>query len=133
MLLNKSGILSGSTRKTKDVKAFGGTVRLREMSGNMRDEYEIFLLSTRNKSEGEGEDDSRPKIVRATLLVYSIVDEKDNLIFSQSDIKALGDQPISGLQLLYDTAIKLNALSAEDLKTLEGNLKGTQKESSTMS
>lgn len=123
MILTKDQILSGSSRRTEDIKAFGGTVRLMEMTGNMRDEYETYLLSNIS--------DDKPKMVRATLLVYSIVDEDGNLIFDSSDIESLGNKPIHDLQKLYNSAIKLNALSDDDLEALEGNSESGQSENST--
>lgn len=124
MLLSKSDILSGSSCKTEEVKAFGGTVRLMEMSGNMRDEYETLLFSNSSK-------DDKPKMIRSTLLVYTIVDENNNRIFSEGDVESLGNMPIRDLQKLYNSAIKLNAMSEKDLEDLEGNSEGGQSENST--
>jgi len=112
-LLSKDQILSGSTLRSEEVDVFGGKVKLLEMTGNMRDEYESYLLSSVS--------DDMPKMVRATLLVFSIVDEDNNRVFGESDIESLGNKPIRDLQKLYNVAIKLNSLSDADLEALEGN------------
>ena len=126
MLLSKEQMLSATTLRTEDVEAFGGTVRLLEMTGNIRDEYEMYMINSRK-------DGNKPKMLRATLLVFLIVDDKGNRIFDENDIQSLGERPINDIQRLYNKAVVLNALSEGDMKTLEGNSKSVPSEDSTTS
>lgn len=119
-LLSKDQILGGDRKKTVDVpiKEWGGDVRLQELSASDRDmwENESFVLN----AEGTGAK-FNPKHARARLVVRCIVDDKGKRMFTDDEVAAIGSLSASTVQRLFNAARKLNAISNDDLKELEGN------------
>ena len=119
-LLSKDQILKADRKKTVDVevKEWGGTVRLQELSASDRDlwENESFVLN----AEGTGAK-FNPKHARARLVVRCLVDDKGRRMFSDDEVAAIGSLSASSVQRLFNAARKLNAISNEDMKELEGN------------
>ncbi len=119
-LLTKDQILTNDRKKFEDVevKEWGGTVRLQELSASDRDQWEseqIIVLA-----DGVGAK-FNPKHARARLIVRSLVDETGRRLFKDDEVAALGSLAASTMQKLFNKARKLNAISAEDMKELEGN------------
>ena len=123
-LLTKDQILSADDLKTKDVVVpqWGGTVRLRTMTASERDRFENMVFVGKDKNE-------RMADIRATLLSLCIVDEKNNLVFSEKDIKALGGKSAAAVDLLFSEAQKLNAVTDQDIEDQVKNSEATQGES----
>lgn len=123
-LLTKDQILSADDLKTKDVVVpqWGGTVRLRTMTASERDRFENMVFVGKDKNE-------RMADIRATLLSLCIVDEKNNLVFSEKDIKALGGKSAAAVDLLFSEAQKLNAVTDQDIEDAVKNSEATQGES----
>ena len=119
-LLSKDQILKADRKKTVDVpvKEWGGEVRLQELSASDRDlwENESFVLN----AEGTGAK-FNPKHARARLVVRCLVDENGKRMFSDDEVAAIGSLSASSVQRLFNAARKLNAISNEDMKSLEGN------------
>ncbi len=57
----------------------------------------------------------------ARLVAASIVDEDDKRVFSQSDVKALGEKSAAALDRVMAVAMRLSGLTEEDAEELEGN------------
>ncbi len=119
-LLNKDQILAADRKKFEDVevKEWGGTVRLQELSASERDLWEseqIIVLS-----DGAGAK-FNPKHARARLVVRSLVDEQGKRLFKDDEVAAVGSLSASTMQKLFNKARRLNAISADDMKELEGN------------
>ena len=122
-LLTKEQILAADRKRTVDVtvKEWGGTVPLQELSASDRDmwENESFLMS----SDGSGAK-FNPKHARARLVVRCIVDGQGRRMFSDDEVASIGSLSASTMQKLVNAARKLNAISDEDIKELEGNSGG---------
>lgn len=118
-LLTKDQIIKADKKKTIDVpvKEWGGDVRLQELSASDRDmwENESFVLN----AEGTGAK-FNPKHARARLVVRCIVDDKGKRLFTDDEVAAIGSLSASTIQRLFNAARKLNAISNEDIKELEG-------------
>ncbi|MGE7136222.1 hypothetical protein ACQKIE_01160 [Luteibacter sp. NPDC031894] len=100
------------------MKEWGGSVRLQELSASDRDQWEaeqIIVLA-----DGAGAK-FNPKHARARLVVRSLVDETGRRLFKDDEVAALGSLAASTMQKLFNKARKLNAISADDMKELEGN------------
>jgi hypothetical protein len=59
--------------------------------------------------------------VRATLLSLVLVDGKGERMFSQDDVKALGDKNGAVLARLADVAMRVNGLTKESVEELRKN------------
>lgn len=79
------------------------------MSGADRDRFEAEL----SKDSG--------KNIRARLTSMTVCDEKGNLLFSDSDMVALGDKSSAALHRIFEAALRLNAIGKQDHDSMEKN------------
>lgn len=103
MLLNKEAILGASDLKTEDVEVaeWGGSVRVRNMTGAERDAFGASLMV-------DGKID--PKGYRVKLLARCIVDENGASLFSEADIDALNGKSNQALERVFAVADRLNSV-----------------------
>lgn len=118
MLLNKEQILKVEDlpSETVQVPEWGGEVRVRTMRGDERDDFEADVFETR----GDKVQTNR-KNFRAKLLARTIVDDKNERMFSDADIKDLGRKSAKALDRIFAVAQRLNGLSKEDEDALVKN------------
>lgn len=116
MLLSREQIIGADDRKTEDVAVpeWGGTVRVRALSGAERDAYEAGIVSLR----GDGTKSVNLKNLRGRLVSLSCVDEDGARLFTDEDAIALGDKSASALERVFDVARKLSGLSEDDVEEL---------------
>jgi len=120
-LLTKAEILNADDLKSKivEVPEWGGSVRVRVMGGEERDEFEAAIS---RQSTGQGKNfkvDNRG--LRVVLLSLCLVDEEGNLLFSEKDLKALGHKSSKALNDVFKVAQELNGLGEAALKELAKN------------
>lgn len=117
-LLNKAAIFSQDDRKYEDVEVpeWGGSVRIRSLTGTERDEYEESLLSQRN-----GKAKAVLRNYRAKLVALSAVDESGAPLFDRADVMRLGNSNSAALDRLYEACQRLSGLSDEDIEELTEN------------
>lgn len=115
-LLTRENILNADDIAHRDVevKEWGGTVRVRSMSGAERDAFEQSILDAKGKAKNI-------KNIRARFVASLIVDEKGDRVFADSDIEALGKKNGKALDHLFDVAQKLSGMAEDDLEELAGN------------
>lgn len=117
-LLSKNAIFAADDRTYEDVPVpeWGGTVRLRGLTGTERDAYESsidkviggkFVRDTRN--------------FRARLVALSAITEDGSLLFEQNDVVALASRSSAALSRLFDVACRLSGITEDDVQALEGN------------
>jgi len=99
-----------------DVPEWGGSVRIKMMTGSERDAYEASLYELKGQEVKMNRDD-----VRAKLLVKCLVDENNERLFTDAEIKMLGKKSAKVLDKLFTVAQRLNAMTDEDVKKLEKN------------
>jgi len=118
-LLTKMEVLQVQDKKYMDVEVpeWDGSVRVGVMSGTDREKFESFVES-RMSSDGKTTNMSD---VRATLLSLVLVDGKGERMFSQDDVKALGDKNGAVLARLADIAMRVNGLTKESVEELRKN------------
>ena len=116
MLLSREAILGADDRKTEDVAVpeWGGTVRVRGLSGTERDAYEagIVLISR------SGQRSVNLKNLRGRLVALACIDEEGNRLFTDEDAIALGDRSAAALERLFDVARRLSGLSDSDVEEM---------------
>ena len=114
-VLNRDQILNAKDIKVEKVHVpeWGGDVYLRVISGADRDEYESFVLQSKDRGT--------VKNFRAMLLAKAICDENGNPIFTNKDIEALGKKNSVVLDRLWQKAMKLNGLTDEEVEKEKEN------------
>lgn len=117
-LLTKADILSATDTKYEYVKVpeWGGTVRVRGLTGLERDSYESSMVQNRGK-------DVKVNMVnvRAGLVARACIDGAGNRLFSDNDINVLGLKSAVALERVYNVAARLSAISDDDVEKLAGN------------
>lgn len=113
-LLNRDAIFAVDDHKTEDVHVpeWGGTVRVKSLTGKERDQFEASLV---DKKTGQA---SKFANARARLVVMTVVDEHGNRMFSLDDIGQLGGKSAAALTRVFDAARKLSGMTDEDLAEL---------------
>lgn len=119
-LLTKEQIQAAKDRHNKDVEIeeWGGTVRLRTLTGREREEYENFLQARR-----------KGKMInlmgaKCELLLRCIINEDGKPMFDRADLAWMNEKSAKATGLLFDVAMSMNGLSREDIDELVGNSEG---------
>lgn len=115
MLTRDAILATRATLRSEDVEVpeWGGTVRVREMTGAERDAWEQSLVGAKGKVNIEN--------VRARLVSRTVVDEAGVRLFSDTDAEALGQTSAAALERVARVAQKLNKLTEDDLEEAKGN------------
>lgn len=115
MTLTKEQILAADDIPIREVEVpeWGGTVRMRGLTGSERDAYELSLFQVRGEKRIP-----RMENARARLVALCIVDGEGNRLFSDEEVKALGGKSGKVLDRLFDEARKLSGLTPEDVEEL---------------
>lgn len=102
-LLNKTSILDAADLKHEDVAvpAWGGSVRVRTMTGAERDEFRAVIAGEGAIPVGK---------FSAALLAATLIDEDGNRLFTIDDLSALQDKAGSSLDVPAAVAMRLNGL-----------------------
>jgi hypothetical protein len=95
-----------------NVPEWGGKVRIKTISASQRDKFEEHVLKSGNNAADN---------IRARLAVMCIVDEHNKNIFTESDIKMLGNKSAAALDRIFSEAQKLNFMSDKDIEDLAKN------------
>ena len=114
-ILSKKQILEAVDLKTIKVAVpeWNGEVFVRTLSGEERDHFEQSILGEDRKMNLDN--------VRAKLCVLTIVDDKGNRIFAETDIIALGKKSGQALDRIYEVSQTLNGIGKNDIEELVKN------------
>jgi hypothetical protein len=117
MLLGKEDILKVQDLKFEDVDVpeWGGTVRVKTMTGTERESFEQDIV-------GDGKRNLQN--IRAKFLARIICDDNGNRLFGDDEIKVLGKKSVAALDRLFETGQRLNRLGKSDLDELAKNSEG---------
>lgn len=119
-LLSKSAILGAADLKHEDVHvpAWGGTVRIRAMTGQERDEFRSAIAT----------EEGHVPVGRfaAALLVACIVDEAGERLFSESDMAAVQKKSAASLDGPAAVAMRLNGLGGQAVEEAVKNSEADQ-------
>jgi hypothetical protein len=118
-LLTKQQILEADDLPAEivEVLEWGGSVKIRTMTGTERDAFEASLLGSGGKKEKQ----KMMLDIRAKFASLVIVDDGGERLFSASDIKELGKKSASALDKILTIGQKLNGLSSDDIDDLAKN------------
>lgn len=114
MLLTRDDILKAEDLQTKDVDLtahWGGIVRVRSMTAATKGRFEQKMM-------GKSVDYST---VLAEYAAAVLVGEDGKPLFTAKDIAALAEKSAAALQIIFDEAQALNALSQADIEGLAKN------------
>ena len=116
--LTRDQILEANDLTTREVSVpeWGGTVRVRALTGTERDALEASTLQGKGKNK-----DINLANFRAKLCTRAIVDEQGKRLFGDEDIAALGRKSAGALAKVYDTAAELSGISEADVDELTKN------------
>ena len=114
-MLNRDAILNADDlpRELIEVPEWGGSVYVRTLRGNERDNFEQSIVGKKQKTSLDN--------VRARFAVLTICDESGKRLFSDADAKALGDKSAAALDRVFAVSQRLNGFSQEDQEDLAGN------------
>ena len=116
-LLGRDQILGAVDLPTVDVEVpeWGGTVRVRMMTGGERDAFEAGTITRHGRKI-----EQNLVNIRARLVALCVVDEKGQRLFSEADAAALGQKSAAALNRVFNAAQQLNALTEEGAAAAEG-------------
>lgn len=117
-ILSKADILGCHDMRIKTVAVpeWGGSVRVRSLTGAERDAFEATLVR-----EIDGKRVPDMVNLRAKLLAATVVDEEDRQIFSTEDLVALGRKNALVIDRVFTVAQRLNGMSADAVEEAEKN------------
>lgn len=129
MLLSRQQILEADDLVTKDIEVpeWGGTVRIRALTGAERDKLEQSMV------KGRGPNASVNMVnFRARMVVAAAVDEAGHALFiSEDDVKQLGNKSSKALDRLAEAASRLSGMSEKDIEELTQGFDDAQSDDST--
>lgn len=127
-LLSAVDILNAEDLETKDVEVpeWGGTVRVRALTGAERDKLEASVVKQQGRKQKMNLLDFRAKLVAGTA-----INEAGQLIFTEADIRALSQKSAGALDKVAAVASKLSGMSEEDVEELVSDFEDDQSEDST--
>jgi len=121
--LTKNQILEAKDITFEDVEVpeWNGMIRIKCMTGSERDSYESALYEFHPSTDGKGRVKLKRDDLRAKLLARTIVNEKFERLFSDIEVKKLGEKSAEVLDRLFAIAQRLNGLGKEELDNAEKN------------
>jgi hypothetical protein len=117
--LNREDILKVDDVEIRevDVPEWGGTVRVRALSGYDRDAYQASMLQFQKDGQASPELGN----MTAKLVSRSIVDEDGNQMFNELDVGRLGQKSSAALDRVSNVAAEISGLTAKSQEVAEGN------------
>jgi len=117
-MLSREDILNVTDIEIEEVEVpeWGGTVFVKGLTGTERDAYESSMIENRGKNRAMNLEN-----LRAKLAVMTICDQEGKRLFTERDVKKLGEKSASALQRVFKVAQRLSGLTEEDVDELSKN------------
>lgn len=131
--LNRDQILGAKDMETRDVAVpeWGGTVRIRMLSGKERDAFEASTVEMKKDgTQKRNADNLRARLV-GLCIIQADGPEAGRRMFVDAEIKLLGEKSAKALQRVFNACQELNAVSDEDVEALAEGFDDAPSESST--
>lgn len=121
-LLTRDSILSADdfSYEIVEVPEWGGSVRIRGLSGEERDQLEARMVRVQGQKTELNTDAFRN--FRAAFLAMSIVDQDGKRLFTDRDVEALGRKSSRAVQRVFNACQKLSAFTDEDIAEITGEM-----------
>ncbi|MDP9326496.1 MAG: hypothetical protein M3O87_08195 [Candidatus Dormibacteraeota bacterium] len=118
-LLSKEQIRKAEDHGHQDVEVpeWGGTVRVKTLSGEERDAWEAALLEGRGRHR-----EVNLHNLRAKLLIATVTDAEGKALFDDSDISWLGEKAARSINRVFLVAQELNGLDESQIEELTKDL-----------
>ncbi len=128
--LSRSDILEAEDLQIKEIEIpeWGGTIRVRGLTGTQRDEYLSSLLVNPGVSA-----DLKLANATAKLVYQCVVDKEGKPAFREGDILLLGKKNGHALNQVYELASELSGLETKDIEKITQSLESGQNGDSTSS
>lgn len=126
--LTAEEIIQSDDLPTQEVPCpeWGGTVLVRGLDGDGRDDFDAHLQKLTPNSETVEVDGRRTKMnlhgARAKLVSMTCINEDGELIFTPQQVRQLGKKSAKALDRVYSVAQALSGISDEDVEEMLGNL-----------
>ena len=113
--LTRDAILAKDDSAFADVEVpeWGGTVRVRTITGSERDQFDEQRERFRSGGANVG--------TRAFLVGMATCDEQGNRLFRPDDLVALGKKSMAALDRVFDVACRLNGIGLKAVEDAEKN------------
>lgn len=102
--------------ETVTVPEWGGTIIVRGLTGDERDDFEASCLRGKGRKT-----EVNYRNARAKLVVRSCYTPEGARLFTDEDATALGKKGAAALNRVYEVAARLSGLTEEDLEELAKN------------
>lgn len=122
----RDAFLASASRKYSELRLAGGIIRLREMTGEERDEWEASNVETK-----KGQQKLNATNFRARLIQRCVVNEDNELMFAKIDIPQIGKLGASVVQEIFMACTELNGITKEDVEEQAGDFDNGPSELST--
>lgn len=118
-LLNKAAILGAEDLKHEDVEvpAWGGTVRVRVMTGAERDEFRVAIQSEGGVPVGK---------FSVALLAATLIDETGARLFTMEEVDQLAEKSAASIDKPAAVSMRLNGLGGSAIEDAVKNSESGQ-------
>jgi len=126
--LTREAILAAEDRTFGEVDCpeWGGTVKIRSITGLQRDAYEQSLIEQRGNDR-----QMNLRHARAKLIVMCAVGDDGRPLFTAEDLRALSAKNAKPLDRLFDACRDIAGLTDDDVKKITEDFGETQGDEST--
>lgn len=127
ILLDRAAILAVEDIPAElvEVPEWGGTVRVRGLTGKDRDAFERAMVDINGENVQTNWQNFRAKLVART-----VVDADNKRLFTDQDVTALGGKSALAMDAVFTVAQRLSGMSDNDVKELTEALKDDPSEGS---
>ena len=104
------------------VPQWGGTVRVRGMSGTQRDAFEKAISREKRSGSSKRSGKTTTEIIReqlrARLVAWCVVDDSGQRVFTDDDLPGLNAKSGAALEPIVDAAMRLSGMGDDDVDDL---------------
>lgn len=129
-IINAIGAQTGSLDPIKvpdQANPWPAPLWLRNMSAMQRDNWEIGWLRWRRTQNGDAED---VRFFDPYLLIHTLCDSQGGLMFTENDVRTLGNAAAAVVTRLSRLAMRINGIGKDDVDELLKNCESSPSESS---
>lgn len=117
--MSKEQILASADFNYEEIEAFGGIVRIREMSAEEREGFEKEF-SKAGAGTGSVDLSKVGKNMRARLVVSCVVDAAGQNIFADQDVEKLAKKSASDVDKIFSACMKLSGITGDEVVAAAG-------------